>query len=176
MGGKLAKVFLTLLFISGLLLCCYGFVDIVDARKCRSWDITQGRIMDSFFVENSDIHKSRIGQTFIPDVKYEYSYGGTTHFNNQIAYFGKNFLGVSESFYEGSEAEVVATVSKYPVNSIVDVYINPESPSQSVLDISLKFPVFMPFLYGFFLILLSIHLYVFGSFYVTDNKSTGKLA
>ncbi|MBN1864993.1 MAG: DUF3592 domain-containing protein [Victivallales bacterium] len=176
MDGKIARGVYVLLFLSGLGLCCLGFVDIIDARKCRSWDVVPGRIMDSSFVETSDIHKNRIGQTYIPDIKYEYSYAGTTQFNNQIGYFGKSLSGVSESFYEGTEADVVTMLSDYPVDLAVDVFVNPERPSQSVLDAGLKFPVFMPFLYGFFLILFSIHLYVFGCFYVTDNKSAGKLA
>ena len=176
MGKKTAKGFYFLIILSGLFLSCYGFYTVIDASRCRKWEVVPGRIMDSFFVESSDIHKSRIGKTFIPDIKYEYSYRGETKFNNQVGYFGRDLQGLSQSFYEGSEKDVMDFLKTYPLDSNVDVYVNPEDSSQSVLDTGLKFPMFMPLLYGFFMVLLGIHLHVFGAFYAADNKNIGKLS
>jgi len=131
--------------------------------------------MDSYIAEIPDIPNNKTTETALPDLKYEYSFKGVTYFSQSIGYYGEDTLGLSDSYYAGTEDEVAALIDQYPINAMVDVYVNPESPSQSVLDTGLKLPVFMPFLLGLLLVFAGFHIFIFGNLYIPDSQKTGKL-
>ena len=88
-----------------------------------------------------------------------------------------SLLAVQESFilyYSGSESEIKDFLKKFPANSVIDVYVNPEDPKESVLETDLKMPVFIPLLFGFLLMLLALHLLFFGDKYLNHNKEKNK--
>lgn len=176
MRNKIRKALIIIFLICGAVIAGYGFLRIKEAGKCKSWTVIKGRIMDSFVAEIPDLPNNKTTETSYPDIKYEYSFKGRTYFRHNIGYYGKDTLGLSDSYYAGTEQEVAAFVSKYQIDSRVDVYVNPDNPAESVLDPGLKLPIFMPFMFGILLLFAAGHIYLFGNFYIPDIKRTGKLA
>lgn len=175
MGKKIYQVIIICFWVLGVLGAGYGILRIIEANKCKNWTRVKGRIMDSYVAEITDLPNNKTTETSLPDIKYEYSFKGVTYFSQNIGYYGKETLGLSDSFYAGTEDEVNAFIDKYPINGMVDVYVNPETPAQSVLDTGLKLPVFMPFLFGILLIFAGFHIYLFGNLYIPNSQKTGKL-
>ena len=165
------KRILTVLFvILGILFSSYGVLRINNARKCKDWPIVKGRIMDSSITEIPDSSNNTSTETSLPDIKYEYAYNDITYFKNNIGYYGEHTLGLSDSYYAGTEDQIASLLSKYPINSLVDVHVNPENPGESVLDTGLKLPVFMPFLLGALFVFAGCHIFMYGNFYIPEAK------
>lgn len=117
--------------------------------------------MDSSVVKESELLSNKNVETSLPNIKYEYCFDGQSYFNDTIGYYGKNSLGLTDSCYAGSEDEVIDFIAKYPVDAIVDVYVNPEDPAKSVLDPTLKLSVCIPFFLGLVFIFVAIYIYLF---------------
>ena len=105
----------------------------------------------------------------------EYKYKEQIYFSPSLAYFPSSMLALQNSYYADREESVLAFIKQYPVNSEVDVYVNPDRPDMSVLDVSLKMPVFLTLLFGLFVIYCAIHLSLFGDRYfnVAPKKKRG---
>lgn len=176
MKNQIRRTLIVCFLVFGILIAGYGVLRIFEANQCKNWSKVKGRIMDSNVAEIPDLPNNKTTETSLPDIKYEYSFKGTTYFSQNIGYYGENTLGLSDSFYAGTEEQINLFVSQYPINSIIDVYVNPAKPSQSVIDPGLKLPVFMPFLLGVLLAFAGCHIYLFGNFYIPDSKKIGKLA
>ena len=157
--------------ISGIIISVYGIRRILQAKQCKNWTVVKGVIMDSSITEISDLSNNKTTETSLPDIKYEYSFKGKTYFNHIIAYHGNSTFGLSDSYYAGTEDDILKITSKYPVNAKVDVYLNPEDPHQAILDTGLKLPVFMPFLLGVLLLCVATHLYIFGSLCISSHPN-----
>lgn len=171
MKKKQKKTILTIILVSlGIFFSGYGIFRINNAWECKKWPIVPGRIMDSSIVELSDRSNNRSTETSLPDIKYEYKYKGLTYFKNNIGYYGQYTLGLSDSFYAGTEDQIAGFISKYPINSKVDVHINPKNPAESVLETDLKLPVLMPFFLGVLFLFAGFHIFMFGNFYIPDSK------
>jgi uncharacterized protein DUF3592 len=171
MKKSFKKCFLTVFLVTlGLFFSGYGVFRIINARKCKDWTVLKGRIMDSSIVEISDYSNNNSTETSLPDIKYEYKCNDITYFNDNIGYYGRYTLGLSDSYYAGTEDQIANFVSKYPINSSVDVYVNQGNASESVLDTDLKLPVFMPFLFGVLLVFAGFHIFMYGNFYIPDTK------
>jgi len=162
--------------VFGMLISLYGASHIFSAIKCKEWPVVKGRIMDSYIAEISDLPNNKTTETSLPNIKYEYFFKDHSYFNNTIGYYGKDTLGLTDSYYAGSEDEVSIIIAEYPINAIVDVYVNPDAPAESVLDTGLKLPVFMPLFFGVLLLLAGFHIYLFGNFYIPSSKQLGRLA
>ena len=167
---KIRKILIVVLLLLGALISLYGLRSIFNARKCKDWTVVKGRIMDSNITYITDLPNNKTTETSLPDVKYEYVFNNHTYFNQTIAFYGEHTVGLSDSYYAATEDDVLTFLSKYPLNSSVDVYVNPLKPSQSVLDTGLKLPIFMPFLFGILSIFAGFHLYLFGNFYIHTVK------
>lgn len=156
--------------ICGVIISVYGIQRILQAKQCKNWTVVKGVIMDSNIEDISDLSNNKTTETSLPDIKYEYAFKGITYFNHIIAYHGDSTFGLSDSYYAGTEDDILKIISKYPVNSKVDVYLNPKDPHQAILDTGLKLPVFMPFLLGVLLLCAATHLYIFGSLCVPTHS------
>lgn len=176
MKKNIRKALILFLLLAGSVITVYGFQRIMEASKCKGWTVVKGRIMDSYVTVIPDLPNNKTTEAYLPDIKYEYSFKGNTYFNHKIGYYGKNTLGLSDSYYAAPEEEVSEFVNNYQIDSKVDVYVNPEDPKQSILDPSLKLPVFMPFLFGILLLFAGGHIFLFGNFYISDMNKTGRLA
>lgn len=170
------KVLMFSLLIVGISIAGYGAFHIFSATKCKAWPVVKGRIMDSSVSQISDLPNNKTTETSLPDIKYEYFFDGKSHFNSTIGYYGENTLGLTDSYYAGTEDEIAAIIAKYPIDAIVDVYVNPENPAESVLDTGIKLPVFMPFFLGVLFVFAGFHMYLFGNFYIHFSTKLGKLA
>jgi hypothetical protein len=172
---KFQKVLVTLILAVGLIIAGVGINRILEARKCKDWEIIKGRVLSSMIKENSDIpySESKI-DNFHPDITYEYRYKGTVYFKQTIGYIPSKDPAIHTAYYSGSESEIKDFLKKFPANSVIDVYVNPEDPEESVLETDLKMPVFIPLLFGFLLMLLALHLLFFGDKYLHLNKEETK--
>jgi len=169
---KFKKVFILFLFLIGLTISGYGIIGILEAQKCRDWKMVKGRVLGAMLTEISDLLNEHKSDNFVPDIAYEYMYEDITYFKQTIGYFPSNAMGLHDSYYAGSEDEIIAFTKKFPVNAEIDVYVNPDNPKESVLETDLKMPVFIPFLFGALLIYMSINLVVFKEKYLSVNKET----
>ena len=145
MRSKIRKILIMVFLVLGIFISSYGFIRVLDARKCKDWTVVKGRIMDSYVAEIPDLPNNKTTETSLPDIKYEYSFKGQTYFSQDIGYYGKDTLGLSDAYYAGNEDQVAAFVSKYPINAMVDVYVNPAQPSQSVFGYWNEAPHFYAF-------------------------------
>lgn len=162
--------FTAVLITLGILFSGYGLFRIFNAMECRNWPVVPGRIMDSSIAEIPDRSNNSSTETSLPDIKYEYQHNGVTYFKNSIGYYGINTLGLSDSYYAGTEDQIAAFIARYPINSEVNVHINPNNPAESVIDTDVKLPVFMPFFLGVLLVFAGFHIFLYGNFYIPDSK------
>lgn len=157
-----------LLMIAGLIASVFGIISILDARKCANWPVVKGKIIDSFVEDISDTSQNTKARICNPDIKYEYIYKDQTYFNNTISYFPTETIGLRNFYYAAPESTVCKFVDKYPVKKEVDIHVCPYDPNFSILDTSLRLPVFLPLILGILLIYSACHLIIFGSHYFSD--------
>lgn len=96
------------------------------AMAARNWPTTMGRVL-SAEVETRRSHSSEGGYStaYYPNVLYEYQVDGRPYRSNQFY--------VAMPVGLGNYAKVHQQVINYPVGSMVEVYYNPEDPSQAAL-------------------------------------------
>ncbi len=151
--------------LAGLLVSTYGVSIILNASKCRGWNSVKGRIIHSFLADAVGLSEKKTKDVLTPYIVYEYAVDGRIYFSNSIAFldFGR-FFNFGDTYYAGSEDEVRRLLNKYPVDSSVLVYYDPESIDKSVIDTGLKMPVFIIFILGLLLSYISFHIYIYGVF------------
>ncbi|MCK5843796.1 MAG: DUF3592 domain-containing protein [Victivallales bacterium] len=160
--------FIGLLMVLGILASIGGVIAVLDAKKTMDWPVVQGVIIDSFVSCLDDSSANQPSRICLPDVKYEYVYKKNTFFNNDISYFPSKTIGLKDFYYAALEGEICEFVKEYPVNAKVSVHVNPMEPESSVLDTTLKLPVFLPLICGVLLIYTACHLFVFHTHYFSD--------
>ncbi|MEL6526937.1 MAG: DUF3592 domain-containing protein, partial [Chloroflexota bacterium] len=94
--------------------------------QSSGWETVAGTIVTSDVLDVSDTSGTR----FTGQVVYSYTFEGETYENDAI-----NLLG---NLLVRNEADAAQMVVPYPVGAMVDVYVNPDNPSESVLDRSLS--------------------------------------
>jgi hypothetical protein len=110
----------TLLF--GGLPLCIGLWQRFRELAPRKWPQIDGTIVNSTIKKQS----SRPGTCqYTPIIEYEYSYEDKTYSSS------KRRAG---NYASGVSADAEAICSRYPVGNQVKVYIDPEDPSNSVLE------------------------------------------
>jgi hypothetical protein len=82
-----------------------------------NWVAVPGRVLHSAV--------QQVGDKFEPAVKYSYSFRGTSLTGDRI-----RSTDISTELLERVEAEV----AKYPAGSEITVFVNPEMPTDSVVD------------------------------------------
>jgi hypothetical protein len=158
--------------LAGILVSSYGISIIHDALKCKSWSSVKGKILHSSAAESNGLPEKKTRDVLKPYIVYEYSVDGRTYFSNNISLLGFGpFSNIGETYYSGSEDEMRELLNKYPVDSPVMVYYNPENIEESVIDAGLKAPVFLVFVLGLLLTYMSFHIYIYGAFvHLKDGK------
>ena len=107
--------------LAGLAIMVYGIFLVVKSMRARSWPTAQGKVIDSRVREVSDSD----GISYEAYVLYEYSVNGVRHRSDVWR------LGVGRSSFTGAAKKAVA---KYPVGAPVMVYVNPDKPSDAMLE------------------------------------------
>jgi hypothetical protein len=95
-------------------------------REAMNWQQTTGTVLSS----EVETRRSRSGQSgystsYYPRVVYEYEVMGQRYRSNQF-----NLGEVGLGFYN----RVAAKVAEYPQGKMIDVYYNPNNPSEAVLE------------------------------------------
>ena len=159
------------LIIAGAIASVFGVISIIDARQCSNWPVVKGQIIDSFVYDiNSSSQNEKKARICIPDIKYEYVYKNEILFNNMISYFPGKMIGLRDFYYAAPESSICKFVEKYPIGSQVDIHVSPYDPNFSILDTSLRLPVFLPLIFGILLIYSGCHLIIFGSHYFYEPR------
>ena len=159
------------LIIAGTIASVFGVLSIIDARQCADWPVVTGKIIDSFVyeIDNSSQSENK-ARICIPDIKYEYIYKDEIFFNNMISYFPGKMIGLRDFYYAAPESSVCKFVEKYPIGSKVEIHVSPYDPDFSILDSSLRLPVFLPLILGILLIYSACHMMIFGSHYFYEPR------
>lgn len=153
-GSIVLTILAALFFFSGLGAVFYwGIPTIRTAKASESWPTVSGVVKESTVVEKtrskSSSRSSRSKRlsnrketttTFQPEVCYKYMVDGETHFSSRLQ------AGVTVSY--GSSATAYEVANKYPKGSTVEVYYDPNSPSESVLEPGLTFSSYVPLILG----------------------------
>jgi hypothetical protein len=116
---------LGVLFIFGLVgagLSYWGWTIVQDARASSSWPTAAGAVISSEVSHSTDAEG---GDSYSPEVDYQYQVDGQNIINDQIK-FGEN------SYDSRRRAEEIA--ANYPVGRQVTVYYDPEQPDKAVLE------------------------------------------
>ncbi len=115
-------------------------------RASPTWPSVEGRVIQSKVIEQWDSDTNSF--EYQPFITYEYEVDGQSYGSQQVQ-FGLVF-GI-RAFESRSPAE--SLVAKYPADSKVTVYYNPDHPGwDSVLERMYAPPEFSTFPFGFFVI------------------------
>ena len=162
--NKSYKYLIVLILILGLVITVYGILYLNQVKSTKAWEVAKGHIIDLGIDEIPNSSKDN-PISFYPDIKYEYSYNGQTYFNQSIGFYSELTPGLPDGVFAGTESEVQNFLKDYSLNSVIDVYVNPDDPSESILINSIRIRDFIYLLTGCFLIVLALHLFVFRKVY-----------
>jgi len=107
--------------VGGGLFIALGVLPALRLADARGWQATPCTIVSS----SVRSHASDDGTTYSIDIMYEYETGGRTWRSNRY-----DFVGGSSSGYDGKQA----VVDRYPAGSTSTCWVDPDDPSQAVLD------------------------------------------
>jgi Protein of unknown function (DUF3592) len=105
-----------------ILMFAYLVTVATDHLQARHWPQCTGKIVESAVEEVSG--DSQIGASFVPRIRFTYYAAGKPQESRQFAFH----------VWGGSRIRAEATVTRYPVGSIVTAYYHPNRPEQAVLE------------------------------------------
>lgn len=145
-GQGCLNTLLTLgIFITiGAGLVLWGWNILQTAKASAAWPTTDGRVTRSEVSHSTDADS---GDSYSPEVTYQYQVAGVAHQNNVIK-FGEN------AYSSRRKAEGIA--SGYPVNARVTVYYDPAQPERSVLEPGVTAGSYIVLGIGAFFILITL--------------------
>jgi predicted RND superfamily exporter protein len=113
---------LLILSLGGL----YGVrITLRSAKATESWPAVKGTIISS---RVSELDRGEQGKFHIPSISYSYEVNGREHQSSAID------ARVSPWKIKKSRKSVEKRISKYPPGEMVNVYYNPESTGEAVLE------------------------------------------
>ncbi len=156
----LKRLSVAVILLVGMAAVVFGIFNIRAAWVCSLWPTVKGRIVDSTPAQTRKPDGSSI---YVANVVYEYTVKDSTYYSSNISNFGYDLFYPSLSYFTGQISDIKPVLNKYPVDSEVTVYYNPKDNDVSVIDPSLKLPVFLPLIFGILLLLIDFHLvYILG--------------
>jgi hypothetical protein len=102
------------------------------ARRAMSWQSARGEVMESGITEEC---ASPSGHCFKPVIRYRYAVRGRTYESDR--------LYVGRQAFSSNRNRVEKLIAKYPANSEVNVYYDPEDPKTACLARKLDNPGFL---------------------------------
>jgi hypothetical protein len=131
--------------VSGSALLMFGLIFLKDAYASQSWPIAQGT------VNRVNINRDRATDSSTPTYDYTYTvvYGYEVDGNR---YQGDRYsLGdgstASRTYRERQEA-IAAAEDHYSIGQPIDVYYDPNSPTEAVLKPGANIGTFVPAIFG----------------------------
>lgn len=111
----------------GLVTLLFGAAMFKHGRAARGWPKVSARISKSEVEEFRGRIDNQSPPTTLyrPLIAFSYAYNGVTYAGSQAA------LGAKVT--SSSAASAKKTVAKYPAGKIIEVYVNPQNPTESVL-------------------------------------------
>ena len=120
-----SRIFPWPFFLCGIIVLFFGLRSMLSASASKGWPSSSGRIE----ISRVEDHSSSDGTTYHAEVAYIFSVDGIQHRSNRVAY----------GDYGSSDPEhAQEIVNRYPAGSIVDVFYNPQKPSEAVLETGIK--------------------------------------
>jgi Protein of unknown function (DUF3592) len=117
-GWQVALIVPAVFIIGGVIAMCWGTIRLNDAQMQAAWPTAEGTVNVSTIIA----HSSRKSSSFEVNIDYSYKVAEST-------YTGKNAI---EHF--GKVEDAGKCVATYPQGAKVKVYVNPASPSLSLLS------------------------------------------
>jgi len=132
--------------LASIVLIVIGSINIYKAYNTTNWPSIKGRITSSEITTRSDTYRDsttnrlRDETYYNAQIIYEYEINGITYSNDDVKVGGT--IGTNTTTWARE------TLNQYPKDKIVNVYYNPENPSQSVLEVGLHFSTWFPLAMG----------------------------
>jgi hypothetical protein len=119
--------------ILGLLSLTIGCRQMLAAARSSDWPSAEGQVLSSR-VKVSHGSGAHGGTSYSADIGYSYEVGQARHLASRVAYgdYGASLQG-----------HALSIVERYPVDSHVRVFYDPEEPSESVLEPGVKLQTFL---------------------------------
>jgi len=113
-------------------------------KQTFSWPSVEGKIIHSEMAQGTGGGPSATSSTTVywADIKYRYQVRGRTYRENAIR------IGIDTGEADRNQAE--ERHARYPVNSTVTVYYNPDKPKEACLERVVDVPSFLYLLAGAF--------------------------
>jgi len=123
MLNNLSPLLVFLLFGFIPLIC--GLWRILQELRPKHWLKVSGIVVDSTIIKRpTSIHYVKFFAYF-PNIEYEYNYNEKKYKSKRVSFSG---------YVSGRKQDAFLTASRYSVASHVVVFVNPSSPSDSVLE------------------------------------------
>jgi hypothetical protein len=149
-----------ILIIVGAVAISYGFVSALRLKRSMSWPSVKGRIIRSIKrLEHTDA-----GKLEDADIAYEYVFE-EKEYSSKVIKIGGDMLS-QPSRNASSQADLL--LAQYPINKVVDVYVNPKHPTVACLEKAGAETVFISIFFGLLAVLAGIY---FGEITAFINKS-----
>ncbi len=110
-------------FLIGLAIMASGWMTFHKSNQAANWLTTIGTIT------TSEVIRSTGGKlSFSAHVVYQYSAQGGNHVSTRVSI--AELMGIIDT----GQNQAMAKVKKYPINSTVTVYYDPQNPQRAVLE------------------------------------------
>ena len=151
-AGPLSRLLMGICFIltGGSLVFIDGLPNIYKAHQSSSWSSTNG------YVTESKIYKKRSSSSKKNKFKYTISLAYTYEANGKQFNAHQIFFGETKS--TSSKARSHAVIEKYPTDSDITVYYDPQEPSQAVLEPGIQSVTYLPLGLGLIFLLVGCFL------------------
>jgi hypothetical protein len=113
-----------------------------------NWDTITGTVLEAFVYRHTRRTTDETRITFTPRVKYMYEIAGEPYTSSKLDTLPYYVTSACDS------AEAQTIIQKYPVDSAVTVYYNPNNPKQAMLKVPKAFANRTILLYGIVNVLL----------------------
>lgn len=117
--------------IIGLGLMAFGVINIKNNLAARKWPTVTGIITSS----SADAD----GTKYIAHVSYTFNLDSVSYSSDKILYSGT---------YRSNKSSAEAVTSKYPLDSQVKVYYNPDDPQRACLEPEIPIHIYIMFAVG----------------------------
>ncbi|MEJ2104887.1 MAG: DUF3592 domain-containing protein [Ignavibacteriaceae bacterium] len=123
--NNLDTIIFILFAITGISLCVYNVHLLFKGQKTLGWTLAKGKIIKSEMGISQSLTRETFENYYRADIEYEYELLGNKFKSNQA------YLGDKVYLTYDNKAEKI--LKMFPANKTVNVYVNPDNHSDSVL-------------------------------------------
>ncbi|MBM3144676.1 MAG: DUF3592 domain-containing protein [Chloroflexi bacterium] len=120
-------IFAAALFIGGIVAIIASLRSKNKAEESGGWPAVVGVITNAIIKKNvSSDSDGYTRTTYAPQIEYQYSVASQEFIGNRITF------GMTKTY--GSKKKAEEAMASYPINARVNVFYDPQNPSDAVLD------------------------------------------